>query len=83
MKKLLTILSITFAFLAGFNACGSIKTQTDNDVSDNETEDADDSGNTGNTGNTGNSGNTGDTDDPGDTGDTFYGIAYCEFKKIV
>lgn len=88
MKKLFSLLSIIFALIAGFSACGGTKTQTDTDVSDNEVEDSDDSGNTGNTGDpddSGNTGNTGDTGNSGntggDTGDTFYGVAYSEFVK--
>ena len=69
MKKLFTMLSILFALLAGFNACGGSDTgDTDNETKDQDTVIPDDSG---------------DDGDPGDTGDTFYGIAYCQFRKIV
>ena len=73
MKKLFTILSILFALLAGFNACGGSDTGSET-TDETQTEDEDVITDPG---------DSGDTGDPGDTGDTFYGIAYCEFRKIV
>jgi len=74
MKKLFTMLSILFALLAGFNACGG----SDTGDTDNETKDQDSVQDT-----VIMPDDSGDDGDPGDTGDTFYGIAYCQFRKIV
>lgn len=68
MKKLFSFLSIVFAVLAGFSACGNIKTDInpDSEIADYDSNDED-------------KGNTGDTEYPDKT---VYGIEYCVFIKV-
>ncbi|HPG35527.1 MAG TPA: hypothetical protein PLG63_04255 [bacterium] len=74
MKKLFSFLSIVFALLAGFSACGNTKTDnyTDSEIAKSDSNDED----SGNTSDTGNTGNTEYFDD------TIYGIEYCVFIKV-
>jgi len=74
MKKLFSFLSIVFALLAGFSACGNTKTDnyTDSEIAKSDSND-EDSGNTGDTGN---------TDNTEYFDDTIYGIEYCVFIKV-
>lgn len=80
MKKLFAFLSIVFALLAGFSACGSVKTDInpDSEIADSDGND-EDSGNTGNDEDSGNTGDTGNTEYPDNT---LYGIEYCVFIKV-